>query len=102
MELEYKSIPCCDGSQSWIVISRSINKYVKDLPEENEKPIHKEKMAPSARKPVATKQQEQIIPSSSSPSTTLMAIDQHKWNDIPTVGNIDEECFKISTAEKKW
>ena len=44
-----------DGSQSWIVISRGIDKYVTVLPEENEKPIHNKEVASSAGKLVAKK-----------------------------------------------
>ena len=36
-----------DGSQSWIVISRGVNKYVTELPEKNEKLIHYEEVASS-------------------------------------------------------
>ena len=32
-----------DGSQSWIVISRGVDKYETEHPEENEKPIHYKK-----------------------------------------------------------
>ena len=85
-----------DGSRSWIVISRGINKYVTELPEENEKPIHYEEVTPVAGELVATKQQEQFISSSSSFSTTVMPIDQRKWNDIPAVEYIDEASFNIS------
>ena len=85
-----------DGSQSWIVISRGINRYVTDLPEENEKLIHYEELALGAKKPIATKQQELSIPSSSSSSSTLLPIGQRKWHDIPAVGYIDEESLKIS------
>ena len=37
-ELRSELIPCTkDGSQSWIVISRGVNKFVTELPEEKEK-----------------------------------------------------------------
>ena len=85
-----------DGSQTWIVFSRGMDKYVTELSEENEKPIHFEEVAPSAGKPVATKQQKQYIPSSSSSSSTVMPIDQRKWNDISAVGKIDDNSYKIS------
>ena len=73
-----------DGSQSWIVTSRGIGKYVNELPEDNKKSIHYEDVASSAGKLVAIKQQEQFIPysSSSSSSSTVMPINQRKWNDI--------------------
>ena len=67
-----------DGSQSWSVISRGIDQYVTELPEENEKPTTK-KWFPMRRNPV----QEQFIPSSSSFSTTVLPIGQQIWNDIP-------------------
>ena len=87
-----------DGTQSWIVISKGINKYVTELPEENKKPIHihYEEVARGAPKPVARKQHEQFVLSSSSSSSTIMLIDQRKWNDIRAVGNIEEKSFKIS------
>ena len=44
-----------DGSQSWIVTSRGIGKYVNELPEDNKKSIHYEDVASSAGKLVATK-----------------------------------------------
>ena len=37
-----------DGSQSWIVISRGINKYVEDLAEESGKSVHCEEMVTSS------------------------------------------------------
>ena len=40
-----------DGSQSWIVISKGMNKYVDELPEENKKPTHYEEVTASAGKP---------------------------------------------------
>ena len=42
-----------DGSQSWIVSSRGKNKYVNELPEENEKSIHCEEVTTGTVKPVA-------------------------------------------------
>ena len=46
MELKLRSTDSMqnDGTQSWIAISRGINKYV-TLPEENKKPIHSEEVA---------------------------------------------------------
>ena len=88
-----------DGSQSWTVISRSIDQCVTELSEENEKTTTK-KWFPMRRNPL--RQQEQFIPSSTSFSTTVVPIDQRKWKDTPTRGNIDGESFRISTAEKKW
>ena len=73
-----------------------MNKDLTELPEENQTPIHCEEMEFGAEKPVTTKRQEQIIPSSSSSSTTIMPIDQRKWNDILAVGYLDEESCKIS------
>ena len=52
-----------DGCQSWMVISRGMNKYATDLLEENEKPIHCEDVAASTVRSVATKQKEQFTPS---------------------------------------
>ena len=50
-----------DESQSWIVISRGMDKYVSELPEENGKSIHCEEVTASTGRPVATKQKEQLI-----------------------------------------
>ena len=50
-------------------------------------------MAFGAEKLSATKQQEHFIPSSS--SSTIMPIDQRKWNDILAVGNVNGKSFKI-------
>ena len=87
-----------DGSQSWIVTSRGIDKYVNELPEDNKKPVHYEDVASSAGKLVAIKQQEQFIPSSSSSSSssTMMPINQRKWNDISAVEKLDDTSYKIS------
>ena len=85
-----------DGTQSWIVISRGIKKYVTELPEENKKPIHYEEVASSTGKLVAIKQQEQVITSSSSLSSTIMPINQRKWNDISAVGKLVDKSYKIS------
>ena len=81
-----------DGTQSWIVISRGIIKYVTELLEENKKPIHFEEVATSAGQLVAMKQKDQ----SSSSSSSTMPIKQRKWNDISAVGNIDDKSYKIS------
>ena len=40
-----------DGTQSWNVISRGIDQYVTELPEENKKPIHFEEVATNAEQP---------------------------------------------------
>ena len=79
-----------DGSQSWIVIRRCVDKYVTELPEENEKLIHFEEVASSTVKPVATKQKEHFTPALSSSSTTDVPMSHRKWNDIPA-----EESFNI-------
>ena len=74
-----------DGTQSWIVISRSINKYVTELPEEIKKPIHCEDVALSTVRFVPMKQKQQFIPSSSSSSPAIVPIFQRTWNDISAV-----------------
>ena len=79
-----------DGIQSWIVISRGINQYVTELPEESGKSIHNEEVAASTQKPVAKKHKEQFTPSIPSFSTTVMPIDQRKWRDIPSVEHVDK------------
>ena len=69
-----------DGTQSWIVISRGVNKYATELLEENRRPINYEGASPSAGTLAAMEQKEQFTPSSSSSAT--LPIDQRKWNDI--------------------
>ena len=71
-----------DGSHSWTVISRELNKYANELPEENEKSNHSEEMTTDTARPVATKQKEQYTPPLSSLSTIVVPIDQRKWKDI--------------------
>ena len=83
-----------DWSQSWIVISRGVKKYATELSEENKKPVLYEEASSSTGKLVAMKQKEQIIPSSSWSTTSL--INQRKWNDIPVAGRIDGNSYKIS------
>ena len=52
-----------DGTQSWIVISRGIDKYVTELSEENEKLTHYEEVALGAGQLIAMKHKEQLLPS---------------------------------------
>ena len=85
-----------DGTQSWIVISRSVKKYVTELLEEHQKPIHCEEVPYRTGQLVAMKQKGQSIPSSSSSSSILLLINQRKWNDMPAVGRIDGNAFTIS------
>ena len=82
-----------DGTQSWIVISRDVNKYVTELPEENKKLVHYEAASSSTEELVAMKQKEQRIQSSS--SSTALPINQRKWNDTPAFGRIDGYSYKI-------
>ena len=44
-----------DGSRSWTVICRGVNKYVDELREENGESIYYEEMVNITEKPVATK-----------------------------------------------
>ena len=90
VEINFDSVQN-DGSQSWIVISRGMNKYVNELPEEKGQSIHYEAATASTRRPVATKQKEQFTPSSSALSTIVVPIDQRKWKDIPAVEYVDEK-----------
>ena len=95
MGLKLRSTPCMqnDGTHSWIVISRG---DVTELQEGSTTPIHYEHAAPGGEKPVAMKQQEQFIPSSSSSSSTVMPINKRRWNDSSAVGRSDEKSLKIS------
>ena len=68
------------GTQSWMVISKGVDKNVTELSEENKKLIHFEEASSSTGKLVAMEQREPFIPSSSSSST--LPIKQRKWKDI--------------------
>ena len=57
-----------DRSQLRTVISRGMNKYVIERPEENGESNHYEEVATSTGNPLATKQKEQFTPSLSSSS----------------------------------
>ena len=80
-----------DGTQSWIVISRRVNKYVTEVPEENKKPG----VQSCTGQLVAMTQQEHLIPSSSSSST--LPNKQRKHPGFPlekTIGQLNEEsCY---------
>ena len=82
------------GTQSWIVISRCIDKYVTELPKENKKPIQCEEVKTSEGQLVVMKQKEQLKPYSSSSAT--LPINQQTWNDISAVGRIGDKADKIS------
>ena len=85
-----------DGTQSWMVISRSVDKYVTGLSEENKKPIHCEEASSSTEKLVAMEQREQLFPSSSSSST--LPIKKRKWKDFPSVPKVsDDNC-----SRRRW
>ena len=47
----------------------------------------------SIEKSIATKQQEQSNPPSTSPSKTIIPIDQRKWNEIRAVNNVKRESL---------
>ena len=80
-----------DGSQSWIVISRRMDKCVNELPEETGKSCHFELVTPGAGRPLATKQKEQPTPPLSSLSTIVVPIDQRKWKVIPAVDYVEKD-----------
>ena len=71
-----------DGYQSWMVISRGINKYATDLLEENEKPIHCEEVAPVRGDPLRQNRRNNSL------STIVVPIDQQSWKDIPAVEDV--------------
>ena len=72
-----------DGSLSWIVISRGMNKSVEDIFEEREESSHHEELqlvpAPGNR--------DNQSPQSYPVSKMFVPIDQRKWNEIPSVNN---------------
>ena len=88
-----------DGSRSWIVISRWMNKYVNELPEENGKSSHYEEVVTGTERPVATKQKEQSSPPLPSLSTMVVPIDQRKWKDIPAVDYVDKGSLSFSVSK---
>ena len=73
-----------DGTGSWIVSGKGIDKYVTELPEENKKPLHFADVATSPGQLVAMKQKEQFTQCSS--SSTIMPINLRKWKDRAAVG----------------
>ena len=83
-------------SQSWIVISKDMNKYVNELPEEAGESIHYEEMVTGTGKPVAAKIKEQPTPTLPSFSTMVVPIDQWKWKDILVVDHVDERSVSFN------
>ena len=88
-----------DGCQSWIVISRGMNKYVNELPEENGKSIHCEEETTSVGRPFATKQKEQSTPPLLSLSTIAVPIHQRKWKDSLAVDYVDNGSVSFSVSK---
>ena len=64
-----------DGSHSWIVISRGMNKYVEELYEENGDSIHYEEMATGMSKPLRQNTRGPSSPPSQSFSMTFVPND---------------------------
>ena len=84
-----------DGTQSWIVFSRRVDKYVTELSEENKKPIHYEEASSSTGQLVAVERRQQLLPSSS--SSSHLPIQQPKWKDISAVPKVvGDGCRRIS------
>ena len=79
-----------DGFQSWIVISKSMNKFVDELPEENERSSHYEERVTATGRPVALKKKKQSNPPIPSFSKMFVPIDQQKWKDILAVDLVDK------------
>ena len=77
-----------DGSLSWIVISRRMNKYVEKRIKM--KSVHHEEIVTGSgtEKPVATKQKGQSRPQSYLVSKMFLPIDQGQWKDIPAVDDV--------------
>ena len=90
-----------DGSQSWIVISRGLNKYVNDLREENGKYTHWEEATASTGRPVATKQKEQFTPSLSSLPTIVVPVDQRKRKTFLPLTTLMGDLF-LSMSRWQW
>ena len=88
-----------DGSQSWIVISRSMNKQVNELPEGNGKSILYEEVVTGKGRPFATKQKEQSTPPLPSLSTMVVPIDHRKWKDISAVDFVDKGSLSFSISK---
>ena len=85
--------------QSWIVISRRMNTYVNEPPEENGKSVHNEEVTTGAGTPVATKQKEQSAQPFSSLSTMVVPVDQRKWKDILAVDFVDKGSLSFSVSK---
>ena len=102
-KVAYHSYPCGievrvsslnnDGSHSWIVISRRMNKYVDELYTENEESVYYKEMATGMTKPVATKHKGQSSPPKRSlsygVSKTMSKILRHHGSHREGDGAID-------------
>ena len=91
IDIKIRSMQKDGRTQSWVVISRSVDKCVTELSEENKKPIHSEE-APSSRRDVKQKEQLVLLHLRQQPSLSING----KWNDIPAVGRNVGDSFKIS------
>ena len=84
-----------DGTQSWMVISRGVGKYVTELAVDHTKPFHYEEASSGTGQLVAMEERQQLFPSSSSSST--LPIKLRTWSDIPAVPKvIEDNCYDIS------
>ena len=84
-----------DRTQSWMVISRGVGKYVTELAVDHTKPFHYDEASSGTGQLVAMEERRQLLPSSSSSST--LPIKLRKWSDIPAVSKvIDDNCCNIS------
>ena len=90
------------GSQSWIVISWSVNIHVDELREENGTSIHNEEVTTGAGGPVATKQREQSNPPSPSFSKMFVPINQRKWkrHSCPSTMSMRDPCHSESRRQR--
>ena len=70
-----------DGTQSWVVINRDIDKYVTELALAHTKPIHYDAASTSTEKPVAMSQRREQLkaPSSSLSMSAAPPINQRHW-----------------------
>ena len=93
-----------DRSQSWIVISRGMNKYVNELPEENGKSIHVEEVTASTADPLRQNRANNYsLHHYSALSTIVVPIDQRKWRDVPAVKTTPQKTrFRDEKYARIW
>ena len=85
--------PTNDGTQSWVVISRDVEKYVTELALGHTQPMHHAEVPTQAH----GDQLRQSQGSSSSSMNASLPVNQQRWENIPPVPGVDDEnCYQLS------